>query len=90
MKETEMMATLTYVLNRISVTMYNGYRVWCNAMEQHILDTNAGKQLSLAATISNHLWCLKNEQHLEMDKNFDHQMFLSKSKGLYSYSCLHF
>ncbi len=39
--------------------------------------------------ISNQLWCLKNEQYLNMDKNFDHQMSLSKSKCLYSYSCLH-
>jgi hypothetical protein len=30
--------------------------------------------------ISNQLWCLKNEQHLNMDKNFDHPMSLSKSK----------
>jgi hypothetical protein len=33
-------------------------------MEKHILDTNAGKQLP---QISNQLWCLKNEQHLNMD-----------------------
>jgi len=30
--------------------------------------------------ISYQLWCLKNEQHLIMDKNFDHQMSLSKGK----------
>ncbi len=35
-------------------------------MEEHVLDTNAGKQ------ISNQLWCLKNEQHLTLDSNFDH------------------
>ncbi len=35
-------------------------------------------------------WCLKNEQHLNMDKNFDHQMSLSKSKCSYSNNCLHF
>jgi hypothetical protein len=29
--------------------------------------------------ISNQLWCLKNEQHLNMDYNFDHQMSLSKT-----------
>jgi hypothetical protein len=40
--------------------------------------------------ISNQLWCLKNEQYSNMDKNFDHQMSLSKSKCLYSYSCLCF
>ncbi len=40
--------------------------------------------------ISNQLWCFKNEQYLNMDKNFDHQMSLSKSKCLYSYSCLRF
>ncbi len=40
--------------------------------------------------ISNQLWCLKNEQYLNMDKNFAHQMSLSKGKCLYSYSCLHF
>ncbi len=40
--------------------------------------------------ISNELWCLKNGQHLNMDKNFDHRMSLNKSKCLYSYNCLHF
>ena len=32
----------------------------------------------------------KNEQHLNMDQNFDHQMSLSKSKCLYSNNCLCF
>ncbi len=40
--------------------------------------------------ISNQLWCLKNEQHLNMDSNFDPQMSLSKSKCLYSNNCLCF
>ncbi len=43
--------------------------------------------------ISNQLWCLKNEQHLNninMDQNFEHQMSLSKSKCLYSNNCLCF
>ncbi len=40
--------------------------------------------------ISNQLWCFKNEQHLKMDYNFDHQKSLSKSKCLYSNNCLHF
>ncbi len=48
--------------------------------EQRVLDTNAGKQLVLSCHR-----CLiktgveKNEQHLKMDFNFDHQMSLSKS-----------
>ena len=33
---------------------------------------------------------LKNEQHLNIDYNFDHQLSLSKSKCWYSNSCLHF
>ncbi len=33
---------------------------------------------------------LKNEQHLNIEYNFDHQMSLSKSKILYSDNCLHF
>ncbi len=33
---------------------------------------------------------LKNEQHLNMDDNFDQQMLLSKSKCLYSNHCLQF
>jgi hypothetical protein len=32
----------------------------------------------------------KNEQHLNMDSNFDHQMSLSKSKCWYSNKCLDF
>ncbi len=32
----------------------------------------------------------KNEQHLNIDQNFDHQMSLSKSKYWYSHNCLHF
>jgi hypothetical protein len=56
-------------------------------MEQLILDTNAGKQLP---QISNQLWRWKNEQHLNIDYNFDQPMSLSKSKCLYSNNCLHF
>jgi len=33
---------------------------------------------------------LKNEQHLNIDYNFNHQMSLSKSKCLYSNNCLQF
>jgi pentapeptide MXKDX repeat protein len=33
---------------------------------------------------------LKNEQHLNMDSTYDHQMFPSKSKCWYSNNCLHF
>jgi hypothetical protein len=33
---------------------------------------------------------LKNEQHLNIDYNFDHQMSLSKSKCWYSNNCLQF
>jgi hypothetical protein len=40
--------------------------------------------------ISNQPSCLKNEQHLNMDYNFDHQMSLNKSKCLYSNNFLHF
>ncbi len=40
--------------------------------------------------ISNQPWCLKNEQHLNMDYNFEYQMSLNKSKCLYSNNCLHF
>jgi hypothetical protein len=32
----------------------------------------------------------KNEQHLNIDQNFDHQMSLSKSKCWYLNNCLHF
>ncbi len=31
----------------------------------------------------------KNEQHLNIDQNFDHQMSLSQSKCWYSNNCLH-
>ncbi len=30
--------------------------------------------------MSNQFWCWKNEQHLNIDESFDHQMSLSKSK----------
>jgi hypothetical protein len=33
---------------------------------------------------------VKNEQHLNKDKNFDHEMSISKKKCLYSYNCLQF
>ena len=32
----------------------------------------------------------KNEQHLNIDQNFDHHMSLSKNKCWYSNNCLHF
>ncbi len=32
----------------------------------------------------------KNELHLNIDYNFDHQLTLSKSKCWYSNNCLHF
>jgi len=32
----------------------------------------------------------KNEQNLNVDYNFDHQMYLSKSKCLFSNNCLRF
>ncbi len=60
-------------------------------MEQHILDTPTQENSCLKLPqISNQLWCLKNEQHLNMDQNFDHQMSPIKSKCWYSYNCLHF
>ncbi len=34
-------------------------------------------------------WCWKNEQHLNIDNNFYHQMSLSKSKCWCSKYCLH-
>jgi hypothetical protein len=40
--------------------------------------------------MSNLHWCWINEQHLNIDKIFDHQMSLSKSKCWYSNNCLHF
>jgi hypothetical protein len=36
-------------------------------MEQHVLDTNAGNSSLKLPQISNQLWHLKNEQHLNMD-----------------------
>jgi hypothetical protein len=33
---------------------------------------------------------LKNEQHLKINQNFDHQMYLSKRKCWDSNNCLHF
>jgi len=61
-----------------------------DTIEQRILDTNAGKQLSWAATDVKSILVLKNEQHLNVDLNFDHQMYLSKSKYWYSNNYLHF
>ncbi len=49
-------------------------------IEQNVLDTNAEKQLSEAATDVELTLVLKNELHLDIDLNFDHQMSLSKSK----------
>ncbi len=40
--------------------------------------------------MSNEHWCWKNEQHLNIDYNFDHQMSLSKIKCWYSNNCLNF
>ena len=51
-----------------------------STIEQHLLDTYAGK----TAVLSCHR-CLintgveKNEQHLNVDQNSDHKMYLSKS-----------
>jgi hypothetical protein len=59
-------------------------------MEQHILDTNAGKQQFKLPQMSNSHWCYKIELHLNIDYSFDHQMSLSKSKCWYSKTCLHF
>jgi hypothetical protein len=56
---------------------------------QHILDTNAGKQLSQAATDVLLTLVLKNE-NLNIAKNFDHQNSPNKSKCWYSNNCLHF
>ncbi len=37
-------------------------------MEEHVLDTNAGKQPQIKQPqISSQLWCGKNKQHLNMD-----------------------
>jgi hypothetical protein len=59
-------------------------------MEQRILDNNAENSCLKLPQISNQLWRLKIERHLNMDYNFDHQMSLSKSKRLYSNNCLCF
>jgi hypothetical protein len=36
-------------------------------MEEQVLDTNAENSCVKLPQISNQLWCLKNEQHLNMD-----------------------
>ncbi len=54
------------------------------AIEKCVLDTSARKQLSHAATVVLLTLALKNEQHLNIDYNFDHQISLRKSKYLYS------
>jgi hypothetical protein len=59
-------------------------------IEQHVLDTNAGKQLSEAAQMSNLHCCRKNERHLNIDYSFDHKMSQSKSKCWYTKNCLNF
>ena len=47
-------------------------------------------KLSLAATDVLLTQVLRNEQHLNKDQNFDHQMSLSKSKCWHSNNSLHF
>ncbi len=63
------------------------FKVQWNSMHQTLMQENSYLKLP---HISNQLWCLKNEQHLNIDQNFDHQMSLSKSKCLYSNNCLCF
>ncbi len=67
--------------------LQNFLRQQWNSAYQTPMQENSCLKLS---QISNQLWCLKNEQHLNMDQNFDHQMSLSKNKCLYSNYCLHF
>ena len=62
----------------------------CLIIEQCILDNNAGNNCLKLPQMSNKHWCWKNEQHLNINDNFDHQMSLSKSKCWYSNNCLHF
>jgi hypothetical protein len=59
-------------------------------MEEHVLETNAGKQAVLSCHRYLINFSVKNGQHLNMDFNFDHQMSLSKSECWYSNNCLHF
>jgi hypothetical protein len=62
----------------------------CLPIEQHILDTNTGKNCLKLRQISNYHWCWKHELHSYIDLNFDHQMSLSSSKCWLSNNCLHF
>ncbi len=61
------------------------------SIEEHILDTDAEK-----TTVCSCHRCLinagveKNELHLNIDLNFDHQMSLSKSKCWQSNNCLQY
>jgi hypothetical protein len=59
-------------------------------IEQCVSDTNAGKQLSEAATDVLLTLVIKNEQHVIIDDSFYHQMSLGKSECWYSNNCLHF
>ncbi len=59
-------------------------------IEQHILGTVLENNFFKPPQMSNSHWCWNNEQHLNVDYNFKHQMFLNKSKCLYSKNCLHF
>ncbi len=47
-------------------------------IKQHVLDTNAGENCLKLPQMSNECLCWKNEIHLNIDLNFDHQMSLSK------------
>jgi hypothetical protein len=60
-----------------------------DSLEQYYIHMQDNNCLRLPQ-MSNKHWCWKNEQYLNIDFNFDHQMSLSKSKWLYSNNCLHF
>ncbi len=61
-----------------------------SSIEQHILDTNAGKQLLSCHRCLINTGVEKNEQLLNKYYNFDHEMSLSKSKCLHPNNYLHF
>ncbi len=42
--------------------------------EEHILDTDAVKQLLMLPQMSNYYWHGKNELQINIEYNFDHQM----------------
>ncbi len=64
-----------YLQNRLIQTSQIGgqqysdtssFSIPCTYIEQKVLDNNAGKQQSQAAT-DVYYWCWKNEQHLSID-----------------------